>query len=242
MMARMTKDGSRLDAALSGLERAFGPRRDRIAPVDGCTHCFDPEDLVTLAGPVVDVPDGSFSRAICDWGTTLDTNVLLWRRLTPRILRRMAEGCLHIDESFIARKFGEAEWLEWGDEERFAVDEFCEAWFEAALTVPDGPVAINVLPFVGVMRQGIAHWLQRWSATGGVRADEQFVHLVSWWLPELLSGRLDISFSGDLPDIAEELTAWVLAEAASRRSGAEFDADDTYALSQLALPEAERWR
>lgn len=242
MMAGMIDDRSRLDAALAGLDRAFGPRRGRIAPVDACTHCFDSEELAVLAGPVADIPERLFSHTIFSWGTTMDANVPLWRRLTPRILRQLADGTLHIDESFIARKFGEAGWRGWADDERHAVSEFCEAQFESALTAPSGPNAITVLPFVGGMYNGITHWLQAWSATHGRRADEQLAHLASWWMPDLLSGSLDISFSGELPDIAQELTAWLLAEAPSRLRGDDLSTEDAYCLSQLALPQAQRWR
>jgi hypothetical protein len=233
---------ARLDAALVGLERAFGPRRDRIAPVHACTHCFDPEYLSTLAGPVAEIPDRIFSRAVSKWGTTMDSNVLLWRRLSPRILSQMAGQSLHIDETLLARKFGEARWQDWADEERLAIAEFCEGWFEAALTAADGPNAIDVLPFVAVMHQGVEHWLKVWSSTAGRRADEQLALLAAWWLPDLLNGDLDVSFSGDLPDISAEVTAWLLAEAPSRLVDGDLSADDTYRLSQLALPEAQRWR
>lgn len=233
---------ARLEAALVQLERAFGPRRDRIETIDACTHCFGPEDLVVLAGPVADISDPLLSRAVSHWGTTMDANVLLWRRLTPRILRRIAEQSLHIDESLIARKFGDARWTDWIEPERLAVREFCEAWFQAALSTPGGPNVIDVLPFIAVMYQSVGHWLQAWSATVGKRADEQFAHLTGWWMPDLLNGELDVSFSGDLPDIAAELTSWLLAEAPARLRDGDLSTDDAYCLTQLALPEDQRWR
>jgi hypothetical protein len=126
--------------------------------------------------------------------------------------------------------------------ERTAISEFCEAWFESALTTPSGPDATTVLPFAAVMHHDATHWLHVWSATPGQRADEQLAHLITWWLPDLLGGDLDISFSGDLPDVAQELTAWLLAETASRLRDGDLSAENAYVLSQLALPEAQRWR
>jgi hypothetical protein len=68
----------------------------------------------------------------------------------------------------MARKFGE----------------FCEGWFEAALTAPDGPNAIDVLPFVAVMHQGVERRLKVWSRTAGRRADEQLAAAIRATLPD----------------------------------------------------------
>ena len=233
---------ARLATALAGLESAFGPRRDRIDPVEACDHCFDPGDLLVLAGPIQDIPDRLFSRAVSKWGTTTDANVPLWRRLAPRILQQLVERRLHIDETLIARKFGEADWQGWPAQERTAVTELCEAWFQAALTEPHGPNAVDVLPFVAVMYRDLSHWLAVWSATPGERADEQFAVLASWWLPDLLNGELDLSFSGELPDVAAEMTAWLLVHAPTRLRDGDLNTADAYRLTQLALPDDQRWR
>jgi hypothetical protein len=65
-----------------------------------------------------------------------------------------------------------------------------------------------------------------WSATTGERADEQFAVLASWWLPDLLNGELDLSFSGELPDVAAEMTAWLLAHAPTRLRDGDLNAAD----------------
>lgn len=225
-MSGPASHGSRLAVALLALERAFGPRWDRIAPIHACSHCFDPEDLAVLAGPVAEIPDRLFLRAVGKWGTTMDAQVPLWRRLTPRILRQMAERSLHIDATLIAQSSARPPGATGPAEESSAVGEFCEGWFEAALTAPDGPSAVEVLPFVAVMYQDIGHWLAAWSATTGRRAQEQLASLARWWLPELLNGELDISFSADLPDIAAESTAWLLAETPSRLREEDLSADE----------------
>lgn len=232
----------RLARAVGGLEAAFGRRRDRIGAVEACLHCFSAEQLIVLAGPVDEIPDALFSRALMKWGSTMESDVLLWRRWTPRILRQIAERRLHIDESWMARKFGEAKWWEWPVGEREAVAEFCEAWFATALTAESGPVAVDVLPFVAVLFRGLTHWLERWAATPGRRAEQQLAWMAGWWLPDLISGELDLSFSGDLPDVAAELSAWLVAQAPSRLRDGDLKPIDAYQLSQLPLPEGRRWR
>jgi len=231
----------RLAAAVDGLEAAFGPRRDRIEPAHACSHCFSAVDLNVLAGPVGEIPDRLFGAALWRWGTTMDANVRLWRRLTPRILREMAEQRLHIDETLIARKFGDAGWHEWPQDERNAVSEFCEAWFAASITAPEGPSAVAVLPFAAVMYRAATHWLERWAETPGPRADQQLARLAEWWLPELLNGSLDFSFSGELPDVAAELSTWLITQAPIRLAEGDLKPIDAYRLSQLPLPEDQRW-
>jgi hypothetical protein len=232
----------RLARAVERLDAVFGPRRDRIGPVDACSHCFSAEDLRVLAGPVDEIPERLFCSALMDWGSTMDADVGLWRRLAPRTLREMAEQRLHIDESWMARKFGEAQWREWPEHEREAVSEFCEAWFATVLTASASPAVVDVLPFVAVMYGEVAHWLDRWAATPGPRADHQLAHLAAWWLPDLLGGQLDVSFSGELPDISAELSAWLVAQAPARLSEGDMEPTDAYLLSQLPLPEDQRYR
>lgn len=232
----------RLAAAVERLEAVFGPRRDRVEPVDACTHCFSAEDLRHLAGPVDEVPERLFHCALADWGSTMDADAGLWRRLAPRTLREMAEQRLHIDESFMARKFREARWREWPENERDAVSEFCEAWFATVLTASEGPAVVDVLPFVAVMYGELTHWLEQWEATPGPRADDQLSQLAAWWLPELLGGDLDVSFSGELPDISAELSTWLVAQAPGRLSEGDLKPIDAYRLSQLPLPEDQRYQ
>lgn len=228
----------RLAAALARLERAFGPRRDRIAPMHACGHCFNPGDLRVMAGPVDEIPDRLFARAVWKWDTTMDADVAFWRRLTPRILRLLAAGCLHIDATLVARKFNQAAWRDWPEDERSVVAEFCEAWFEAALTEPEGPAAVEVLPFVAILYGDVARWLAVWSATPGRRADRQLAEPAGWWLPDLLGGALDLSFSGELPDVAAEMTAWLLDQAPTRIHEGDLSPDDACRLAHLALPKA----
>ena len=70
--------------------------------------------------PVYDILDWLFSRALGKWGTTMDADVRLWLRLTPRILREMTGRTLHMDESLLARKFNEASWEHWPPQEKAA--------------------------------------------------------------------------------------------------------------------------
>lgn len=88
----------------------------------------------------------------------------------------------------------------------------------------------------------VKHWLERWSATPGPRADQQLAVLCWWWLPDLLAGDLDVSFSGDLPNISAELSAWLIAQAPVRLKAGDLEPIDAYQLSQLPLPEDQRYR
>lgn len=198
-----------LAAARVELDRAFAPWQERIDPVEGCDHCFGPEHLELLAGPVSEIPEWLFSRALSKWSGTLSKNVLLWRRLTPRVLRSLTGGTLHIDESFMARQFLTAEWRAWPEEERRAVAAVCDAWWAVTLSSDREPHAAVALEFLAPMTSEIDSWLEIWSNTTGPGADSQLIDLWATWRRELTSGDLDLSFSGELPNVAPQVSAFV---------------------------------
>ncbi|GAA1992936.1 hypothetical protein [Catenulispora subtropica] len=230
----------RLSAALAEADRAFGPRTDSIGPVDGCTHCFDAEHLRTIGGPVDDIPEWLFSRALGKWGTTMDADSRLWRRLTPRILREMTRGTLHKDESLMARKFNEAGWRDWPPRETAALEDVCHAWWHAALAGMSQGSAVTVLGFVVPLTGGVQPWLDRWDTHQDRAAALQLRDLWQSWMPELLDGRLDVSFGGEGPDIAASVSTWLLQQSPERLDLGGFNAQDRYGLHLLALTEAQR--
>ncbi|MEV0251384.1 hypothetical protein AB0H76_32655 [Nocardia sp. NPDC050712] len=72
-----------VEAALAELDRAFGPRAGRTRPVDGCSHCFTPEELWRLSGPLEAIPEQELFRAMFSWGGTLDGGTE-WMRWVAR--------------------------------------------------------------------------------------------------------------------------------------------------------------
>ena len=204
----MTSD-DQLAAALVELDRAFAPLQERIDPVEGCDHCFGPEHLELLAGPVSEIPEWLFSRALGKWGDTLSGNVALWRRLTPRVLHALTDDTLHICESLIARQFLTAQWQAWPEEERRAVAAVCAAWWAVTLSSDRKPHATTVLEFLAPLTSEIDSWLEIWSTTSGPGADLELIDLWATWRWELTSGDLDLSFSGELPNVAPQVSTFV---------------------------------
>lgn len=232
----------RLSAALAEMDRAFGPRADSVGPVDGCGHCFDPEHLRLIGGPVDAIPDWLFSRAVSKWGTTMDADRRLWRRFTPRIMRQLTGGSLHIAEGLVARKFNEAGWRDWPDGERAAFEGVCDAWWQTVLATQRGTSATTALEFLVLLTGDVDVWLGRWDTAAGRGAAAQFRDLWASWGLDLLTGELNINFFGAAVDVAPQVTAWILRQGERFLELVDFEERDLYALRQLALPETERWR
>jgi hypothetical protein len=230
----------RLSTALAEADRTFGPRPGGVGPVDGCSHCFDAEHLRMIGGPVDGIPDWLFSRALSKWGTTMDADVRLWRRFTPRILREMTGRTLHIDESLIARKFNEASWRDWPPRETAVLEDVCHAWWQAALAGVSPASAVTVLGFVVPFTGDVQTWLDHWDTCQDRAAALQLRDLWQSWMPELLDGRLDVSFSGEGSDIAAPVSAWMLRQPPQRLDLGDFNAQERYGLHLLALTETQR--
>lgn len=124
-------EDAELLAALAALDRTF-VTTDRIGPIEACTHCFEPSDLTTLGGPVDQIPEALFTRALSRWGGTVDANPRYWRRWTPRTLRALINGNLAMDEERLAQKFQEADWRNWPPHETAAVEAVLTAWLRYA--------------------------------------------------------------------------------------------------------------
>lgn len=81
-----------LQDALDALDRVFAPAPEQPFPVDGCTFCFSPADLDALAGPVDQVPEDLVPLVAAEVTDHWGDFPALYRRLTPRIVRSLAEG------------------------------------------------------------------------------------------------------------------------------------------------------
>lgn len=234
----------RLDAAWTGLGRAFGPRTDRIGPLPACADCFTTEEMDVLGGPVDEIPEQLLCYTVMSWSTTFEVSIPHWRRYAPRLLRGIVERTLAIDESWVARNFALSAWKQWPDDERRAVQELCEAWWADTLTCScvSDVTAATVLTFLVPLTGELTPWLEAWSRTEGENADLHLLDLWETWGYRLLEGSLDVSYSGEVPDISAELSAWLLAELPRRGlvDGLYESAADRFLL--LALPPDQRWR
>lgn len=229
--------------ALDQIDRAFGPRTGRTAPIDGCRHCFTEDELAELSGPPARIADANLFHAVFCWGGTLDDSVQWMRWLTPRLLRdMMANGSL-LDDQMIGVRLNKAGWQEWPDAERQAIETLCSAWWQVALTGPvDEWSATGALAFLVPLTREIAPWLRIWTQTPGRSADLQVAELWQEWNEQILAGELDISVYADGPDIAPELADWLIRYGAARLADGDLDELSAWSLAQLPLPADERWR
>ncbi|WP_436992877.1 hypothetical protein [Streptomyces sp. enrichment culture] len=97
-----------LGAALDALDRAFA--REEPFPVQGCPHCYRERDLVELSGPPHPVSDGLFPSVAAEVPDHWDDFPRLYRRPTPRVVRALVTGALHIDPELIASRLVAAGW------------------------------------------------------------------------------------------------------------------------------------
>jgi hypothetical protein len=232
----------RLDAAWTELDRAFGPRSNRIGPLPACDDCFTAEEMDVLGGPVDEIPEQLLCYTVMSWSTTFEVSIPHWRRYAPRLLRGIVEQTLAIDESWVARNFALSAWKQWPDDERRAVQELCEAWWAVTLASAGDLTAAVVLAFLVALTGELTPWLDVWSRTEGENADLHLLDLWETWGYRLLEGNLDVSFSGEVPDISAELSAWLLAELPRRSLVDGLYEPDADRFLLLALPPDQRWR
>ncbi|MEY9928422.1 hypothetical protein ABH926_003061 [Catenulispora sp. GP43] len=230
-------------AALDGIDRAFGPRTGRTAPVDGCRHCYTEEELARLSGPAGQIAEAELFDAVFSWGNTLDDSVAWLRWVTPRLMRDMMETGQLLDDEMVAVRLHKAEWREWPPAERQAIETLCSAWWRTALAGPvdEWPVT-GALAFLVPLTREIAPWLEIWTRTPGRSADLQVAELWREWGQQILAGELDISVYVDGPNIAPDLADWLLRHGAARLADGDLDELSAWSLAQLPLPAEERWR
>lgn len=212
----------RLRDALDALDAAFAPFSERPLVVGGCTHCYAQADLDILGGPVAGVPDDLISHVAAEVPDHWDDFPALYRRITPRIVRLLATGRLHVDHGLIASRLLAADWRNWAPIEHDALEQAWAAWWRSALhEYPGtGPVA-SVLETISVATGTLRPWLDIWAGTGTEAADKHLRDAVHRWLRSGELGDLHLGFYGELP-ATPELLPWLLTTAEGRISATQF--------------------
>lgn len=198
-----------LQCALDALDTLFAPLSGQPFRVDGCTYCYSHADLDALAGPADQVPEELIplvaAEATDHWGDFPS----MYRRMTPRIVRSLAEGKLHVDHGLIATRLNEAGWRNWAAVERQALEKTWDTWWRAVLN--EYPAADNVwdvLEMLSVSTGTLAPWLGIWAATRTEAADAHLRDAVDWWLIESELSDLHFGFHGEF-HATPELLPWL---------------------------------
>ncbi|MFC8718948.1 hypothetical protein [Kitasatospora sp. NPDC057198] len=172
--------------ALDHLDAVFAPHAARPVAVDGCAYCYAAADLALLAGPVAGVPDRLVDAVATEvpdhWGDFPG----LYRRLAPRVLRRVALDGAGPDPALVASRLLAAGWGGWP--ERPAVERFLSAWWEAFVREPSRRHPVEALELIVPLTGSPVPWLERWTA----HPDERLSLLVDRWLERRLEVRFGL--------------------------------------------------
>ena len=212
----VTDSHQQLHEALDALDAAFAPLSARPLTVGGCTHCYAQADLDALAGPVGRVPADLIplvaAEAIDHW----DDFPALYRRLTPRIVRLLATGRLHVDHGLIASRLLAAGWRDWAPAEQEALEKAWHVWWRSALHRYPGTDPITaVLETISVSTGTLAPWLDIWAKTRTEAADKHLRDAVHSWLRGGQFADLYLGFYDEL-HATPALAPWLIATAAGR--------------------------
>lgn len=217
----MTAAYQRLYDALDALDATFAPLSGRPFTAGGCTHCYGQADLDALGGPVDRVPEDLIPHVAAEVTDHWDDFPALYRRMTPRIVRLLAMGRLHVDHGLIASRLLAAGCRDWVSAEREALERVWHAWWRAALhEYPGtGPVT-SVLETISVSTGTLGPWLDIWAATRTEAADQHLRDAVHRWLMEGELADLYLGFYGEL-HATPELLPWLLDTAEARIGAAQ---------------------
>lgn len=228
----MEIDATSLESALAELDAAIPD--EPVAGIEVCSHCFSPEDGAALAGSREVMPlETLASVAAADpfhWGTD-DAFRRLYSWLTPRIVREVAFDRLHVDEALIASRLRLTGALEPGADAARAHDMAMRSMWGRTLRSDRRLGAVEFLEYAAAFHPTLGPYLSIWREEPAGLPDAHAAEAIRFWLPELLSGAVDVGWSETI-DVAEPLSAWILADGQFRayRHGL---ADDEYA--KLAL-------
>jgi hypothetical protein len=212
----------RLQEALDALDAAFAPLSERPFTVGGCTYCYARADLDALGGPVDQVPEDLIPHVAAEVTDHWDDFPALYRRMTPRIVRLLATGRLHVDHGLIASRLLAAGWGDWIPIEQEALERVWHAWWRSALYEYPGTDPItSVLETISVSTGTLAPWLEIWAETRTEAADKHLRDAVHGWLIEEELADLYLGFYGELHG-TRELVPWLLNTAEDRISAAQF--------------------
>jgi len=232
-----------ITAALDQIDRAFGPRIGRTAPVEACSHCFTEDELAELSGPPALISEDNLFHAVFSWGSTLDDSVAWLRWVTPRLMRDMVLDGRLLDDEMLGVRLNKAGWREWPESERQAIEALCSALWRLTLASPvDEWTVTGALAFLVPLTRDVEPWLRIWTETPGRPADLKVAELWREWGDRILAGELDISVYAEGPNIAPDLADWLLRHGTARVAEGDLDELAAWSLAQLPLPEEERWR
>ncbi|GAA2750589.1 hypothetical protein GCM10010440_59460 [Kitasatospora cinereorecta] len=197
--------------ALHTLDTAFAAISEPSFTVGGCTHCYTDTDLAALTGPASLVPQELISSVAAASVDHWDDFPALYRRMTPRIIRSLVTGQLHVDHGLVASRLLAAGWRHWPAPERDALENVWHVWWQSALHEhPAGRHITDVLETVSVSTGTLAPWLAIWSATRTETADRHLADALDGWLRWGELADLRLGFYNEL-HAASELLPWLLS-------------------------------
>jgi hypothetical protein len=192
MHADAATDGypPRLRTAVAAVGRAFAdvPRLGRVA---GCLNCFGEDELTLLGGDLDLVPDDLVRRFAYKWTNHWSAAQygILWRRLTPRILRLLIDDP-SMERGLLLRGLGsaEAEFGGWPVAQRVALLDALAAVLEVAVTRWSPGAILELLDGLGHVHHDVAPWLVHIQGMSGPAAEAGSVRLVCSWAVDVLWG------------------------------------------------------
>ncbi|WP_327189464.1 hypothetical protein [Streptomyces xinghaiensis] len=206
----MTDPYRRLRDALGALDAAFAPLTARQFTVEGCTYCYPPSWLEALGRPAHLVPEEMISSVASEVPSHWDDFTTLYRRMTPRIVRLLVTGRLHVDHGLIASRLLKAGWRDWSAAEREALEEVWHAWWRSALsTYPGVEPVTGPLETIAVCTGTTAPWLDVWARTRTEAADRHLHDTLDDWLFEWQLADLRLGFYDEL-HATPELLPWLV--------------------------------
>jgi hypothetical protein len=214
----VTDPRQQLRDALDALDAAFAPLSGRPFTVRGCTHCYAQPDLDALAGPVDRVPEDLIPHVATEAIDHWDDFAALYRRMTPRIVRLLTTGWLHVDHGLIASRLLAAGWRDWVPAEQEALVQAWHAWWRSALHQYPGTDPITaVLETISVSTGTLSPWLNIWAKTRTEAADKHLRDAVHRWLQQGQLADLYLGFYDEL-HATPELLPWLRTTAPGRIS------------------------
>ncbi|MEU8528473.1 MULTISPECIES: hypothetical protein [Streptomyces] len=210
-----------LMAALDALDRAFASEEPFL--VTGCTYCYGAQGLAELSGPVHLIPDDMVSSVAAETPDHWGDFPRLYRRVTPRIIRSLATGELHVDEELVASRLLAAGWTTWDAPLAEALRGVWSALWQSTLHTHPSPVPVrDVLSLITVATGTLRPWLNIWTATRTPSADAHLTELVKdvmveWEITDLHMGFYDEYHA------TPELLAWLLTDVRDRVTDARLD-------------------
>ncbi|MEV6393457.1 hypothetical protein AB0M39_01495 [Streptomyces sp. NPDC051907] len=193
------------------MDAAFAPLAEQPFTVGGCTYCYTDTDLGALAGPAHQVPEELISFVASESTDHWDDFTALYRRMTPRIVRQLATGQLHVDHGLVASRLLAAGWRNWTMPEQEALESVWHAWWRSALhEYPGTEPVTGVLETISVSTGSLSPWLAVWAETRTEAAGRHLSDALDDWLFEGRLTDLRFGFYNELHATSELLT-WLLS-------------------------------